>query len=81
MAGRFGQADVARDHRIEYQSAKARANVIRYLIGQAVAAIKHGQGHANDAQVRIEALLHALNGLKQLRQTFQGKEFALQGHQ
>ena len=52
VARRFGQADVARDHRFEHELAEAGAHVVGDLVGQAVAAVEHGQRDAEDRQVR-----------------------------
>ena len=81
VAGRFGQPDIARDHRFKHQIAQARADIVGHLIGQTVAAIKHRQGNPDDAQIRIEALLNPLDRLEQLRQALEREKFALQRHQ
>ena len=81
MARRFGQADVARNDRFEHQRAEARADIVGDLVGQAVAAVEHGQRDADDAELGIEALLDALDRLQQLAQSFEREEFALQRHQ
>ncbi len=57
------------------------AYIAGHLFGQGVAAIIHGQHHALNLQGRIEAAAYQLNGAHQLRQAFQGEEFALQRHQ
>ena len=81
VARRFGQADVARDHRFEHQLAEARAHVVGDLVGQAVAAVEHRQHDADDAEIGIEALLDLLDRLQQLAKPFEREELALQRHQ
>ena len=44
-------------------------------------AVVHGQHDAVDGELRIERRLHLLDGLEQLRQTFEREELALQRHQ
>ena len=56
------------------------AHVRRYLIRQVIAAVIHGQHYALNLKPGIEGLAHHVDGADELGQTFQGKEFALQGH-
>ncbi len=58
-----------------------RAHVGDDLVGEIVARVVHGQHDAVDGEPGIERLLHLLDGLQQLRQTFEREELALQRHQ
>ena len=81
VAGCFRKADIARDRRFEDEPAKTGTDIIGHLIGEAVTPIEHGQGHADDSELGIEALLHPLDRRQQLAEAFERKEFALQRHQ
>src|SRR5215510_6496647 len=78
---RLGDAHIARDHGVVDLGSHELPDVGDDLVGQIVAAVKHGQHDAVDRQVRIERSLHLLHGLQQLRQTFEREELALQRHQ
>ena len=81
MARRFRQADIARDYTLENEIAETIANIVGNLVSQAIASIEHCQNDTDDAQRGVETLLNPLNGLKELAEPFQGKEFALQGYE
>uniref|UniRef100_A0A183BUV4 LigA n=1 Tax=Globodera pallida TaxID=36090 RepID=A0A183BUV4_GLOPA len=81
MARRLGEADIARDHRVEYDPAEHGADIVRHLIGQAIAAIIHGEHHAEDRQAGIEATADALDRAEQLAEPFEREELALERHE
>ena len=64
MAGRFREANIARDDRFEDEIAEAIAHIVRNLVRQAIAAVEHRKDHADDAEIGIETLLHPFDGLK-----------------
>ena len=45
-------------------------SISSHLVGQAIAAIEHRQHDADDAQIRIEALLDLFDGLQKLTKSF-----------
>ena len=57
------------------------AHVVGDLVGEIVARVVHGQHDAVDGEAGIERLLHLIDGLEQLRQSFEREELALQRHQ
>ena len=50
-------------------------------LGESVAAVEHSERDTDNAQIRVETLLDALDRLEQLAQPLQSKKFALQRHQ
>ena len=81
VARRLGQADVARDHRVEHDLAEAGADIVGDLDGQIVAPVEHGQRDAEDRQLGIEAGADPLDRLQQLAEPLEREEFGLQRHQ
>ena len=81
VARRFGQADVARDHRLEHDLAEAGADVVGDLGGEVVAPVEHGERDAEDRQLGIEAGADPLDRLEQLAEPLEREEFGLQRHQ
>src|SRR5436305_1901938 len=69
---------MARDHRAADFFADVLTDISRYMICMAFPLVEHAAPDSLDFQCRIEALPYALNGLEQLRQPFQRKEFALE---
>ena len=78
VTGRFAEPDVARNHVLENQLAQAIAHIVGNLIGQAIAAVEHGQNDPDDAEIGIEALLYPFDRLEELAEPLEREEFALQ---
>ena len=76
MTWRFGQANVARNDRLEHQIAETIAYVVGNLVGKAMAAIVHCERHTNDIESRIEKLLHPFDRLEKLAQPLKREELA-----
>ena len=54
--------------------------LIAHLLLQGDARVKHDTQEANDFEVAVEVGMHLLDGVDQIGQTFEGKVFALHGH-
>jgi hypothetical protein len=73
VAGRFAQGHVAVDHRVEHELLEVRLHFLHHLVGQAQAAVVHGEQHALDHQFGVQALLDDLDGVEQLAQPSNAK--------
>lgn len=76
-AGGFGESNVAGDDRLEDFRAEVFAGVGDDLAGEIEASVVHGEEDAIEGQVRIYALLNAVNGVEELGKAFQRIIFAL----
>ena len=77
MAGRFGQANIARDHRAINLVAEVIEQLLRHLLRQSITRVIHGAQQAFDFERRVQVRTHFFHGLHQIRQTFQRVIFAL----
>ena len=80
VAGSFGEADIARNHRGKEMIREAALHFAFDVARQAVADIKHGQHHAEQRQIGIQAFANLLICLEQLDDAFESKKFALKGN-
>ncbi len=81
MAGSFRQPNVPRDGCVAELLAKEPLQLAHHLLRQVGALIKHGQNHALDPEIGIEAATDALHGVHQFADSFQGEVFRLHGNQ
>src|SRR5579883_2478145 len=81
VAGRFGEADVARDDRAQQLVAEVLGQLRRDVVRQVVAHVVHGAQQALDLELRIEPRAHRLDRVEQARQAFQREVFALDRNQ
>ena len=78
---RLGKPHVAGDHGVVDAASQKAAHVGRDLLGEVVAAVEHGQDHALDLELGIQAAPDPLDGAQQEAQALEREELALQGHQ
>src|SRR5215472_10385774 len=81
IAGSFGQPDVARDDRAQQFLVEEFLQFLRDLLRQRGAVVIHGQHHALDLQLRVEALAQPLDGIEQLAHALQSKVLGLHGNE
>ncbi len=79
VAGRFGEADVDADARLEDLAGKVLLQVGEHLAGEGAAGVVLAGDHARDLQVGIELGLHALDGVDEQREPVQRVELAEHG--
>ena len=77
MAGRFGELDVSRDHRLENGIAQVFADFFGDLLAEAKSCIVHGEQGAFDLEVRVQVFLHFADSLEKFGHSLQGVVFAL----
>ena len=65
VAGRFGQAHIARDHGVKHLVAKVRFELLADLVLQGDARIEHDAQQANDLQI-LEAISECYDEYKLL---------------
>ncbi len=80
VRGGFGNPHVAREDGVIDLDAHEAAHIGDDLRGKIVARVVHGQDNAMDIKLLVQRLLHLIDGRQELRQTFEGEEFALQRH-
>src|SRR5262249_5911597 len=81
IAWRFGQADIPRYKGLQQLVAKMLFQFLGYLLGKDRAIVIHGENHAFNLQIRVEALTKTLDGVQQLAYPFQGEVFSLHGYE
>src|SRR5690606_7007066 len=80
VAGRLGQAHIARYDSLEYAVAEVRFYLCGHLLLQGHARIEHNAQQSYQLQVRIDVAMHALDGVDEVGQAFQCKIFTLHGN-
>ena len=80
VAGRFGQAHVARDHGVEHLVAEVRLELLADLLLQRDARVEHHPQQADDLQLAVQVGVHLLDGVDQVGQAFEREVFALHRH-
>src|ERR1700722_8268959 len=79
-AGSLADLRIPVDDRIEHDLVEMFSYLADHLVAKAEPAVIHGHQDTFDGQFGIEAALYDLNGIEQLAQSFQGKEFGLDGY-
>ena len=77
VAGRLGQANTARDHRLEDTLLEVRPNLGGNLGGQVRAAVEHRQDGPVDREIRVQVVADEVDRREQLGQALQGVVLAL----
>src|SRR5664279_108719 len=77
----FGQSNVPWNDRLEDLWPEVFASVGDDLAGEIQPCVVHGEEYAVDGQIRVNALLDAVNGIQQLRKPFKGVVLALHGNE
>ena len=77
VAGRFGQTDVAGNHRGVDLAGEVALDLFRHLEGQIGAAVEHGQQHPLDGQLGVESPLDQPHCGQQVAEALQGVVLAL----
>ena len=81
MAGRLGQPDVAGDDGCVDLPGQIGLHVDHHLLRQVVARVEHGEDHALERQIAVEAAADELDGAQQGPEPFQRVVLALQRNQ
>lgn len=79
MAGRFGQANVSRNHGLEDLRTEKAAKIGRNLAGKRGALVVHRQDDAFDFEFRIQIAANTHEGVEKLGNAFESQVFALDG--
>lgn len=74
---RLGEADASRDDRLEDLAFEELAQIGLDLAGEVGAVVIHREENALDGEGGIKGFFEAIDGVHQLRDSFQRKEFAL----
>ena len=80
MTGCFAELDVALDDGLEDELAEVTLHLFVDLVGEAQAAVVHGQEEAFYLEARVHARLHYLDGVEQFADAFEGEVLALYGY-
>ena len=81
VAGRFGEAHVARDHRAVDLVLEELAHVARHLLAEVRALVVHRQQHAFDVERRVERRAHAPHRRDEIGEAFEREVLAVQRNQ
>ncbi len=81
VAGRFGQADIARNDGFKDLRAEKAAKVGGNLLGECGAVVVHREENAFDREGRIDRAAEAHEGVKKFCYTFERQELALNGYE
>jgi len=65
----FAQSDISGNHGLEYQLLEIFFGIFSNLMRQICSFIKHGEKYAGNLKFRIQIILDALHGLKNLLQS------------
>ena len=77
MAGRFRQANVSWDDRVEYLPFKELLEVRCDLACKRRAFVEHRQKNSFDHQIRVPEFANPVNGVQQCRDAFESKVLTL----
>src|SRR3954453_18150734 len=72
----FCETDVSRYYRFENLVPEERPQICLDLSGQILTVVVHGQQNSLDREFWVEGFFDPANGVHQLRNSFQGEEFA-----
>ena len=81
VARRFGETDIARDHRTVEFVAEVLLQIGRYIQRERAARIVHRAQQSFDFQLRIQMRTHAADGLDQIGQALERVILALHRNQ
>lgn len=81
MAGRFGEADVARNGGLEELVVEERFEVLGDLLGEIGAVVVHGENDTFEGEAGVEGLADAVERAHEFGDAFEGEVFGLHGNE